>query len=108
MHRFKSWTTCFIIFIGSGICFAQPVAQSDSENHRLQRARGARNARRALLAHQSVMFARARGPRALAPRQSFDTSADGVLHGPYFVRQVLTVVDLNSGDITRRSAWSDP
>ncbi len=102
MHRFKLWTNCFIVVFGSGLCApAQPLAQLDEGNRHVQRTRGARKARRALRTHQSVMFAHTRGPWALAPRQSFDNSADAVLHGAYFVRHVLTSLDGNTGDITR-------
>ena len=66
----------------------------------MQRIRGARKARQALTVKQSVM-SRARGPRALQPRQSFDNSANNTLNGAYFVRHILTTVDGNTGAITR-------
>lgn len=45
------------------------------------------------------MFRRAGRPRAIEPKQNFDSSGNSMLKGTYFVRQVLTLLDGVSSDI---------
>jgi uncharacterized protein (TIGR03437 family) len=59
----------------------------------------ARKLRQAAAARQSVMLQRTPGPRVVKPHQVFDNSGNGMLSGAYFVRQVLTLPDENSGAI---------
>lgn len=51
--------------------------------------------------NQSVMFTKGYRQRAVKPHQVFDTSGNGMLKGAYFVRQVLTLLDGNTSDITQ-------
>ncbi len=87
-----------LISLGAAVAaIAQPVR--DQSDH-LERVRMARKARHALTdVHPAV--ARIQSKRALMPRASFDTSGNGMLNGPYFLRQVLTLTDSNTSAITR-------
>jgi uncharacterized protein (TIGR03437 family) len=84
------------VSVAGPFAFAQGPATADLSHRRLVHAR---KVRQRVAANQSVMFTRARGPRALKPHQSFDTSGDGMLKGAYFVRQVLTLLDGNTSAI---------
>ncbi len=67
----------------------------------LQRIRTTTAARNARAGNPGRVRARLGGPRRLKPHASFDSSANGVLAGAYFVRQILTLADSNTSAITR-------
>jgi uncharacterized protein (TIGR03437 family) len=80
----------------SSVVSAQVAANPASPHKRQIQARKVRAAHRNQ--NQSVMF-RARGARAVAPRQTFDNSGNSMLKGTYFVRQVSTMLDPSTSDI---------
>lgn len=56
------------------------------------------------LTSRASLFHASLGARAALPRQSFDTSGNGTLNGPYFVRQILVLPDSTTSAITRAAS----
>jgi len=92
----KSRTYFWVAALCSSLVFAQTPVTADLTHRRVVHARKLRAEQ---ASHQSVMFTRGRGQRALKPHQAFDNSGNGMLKGAYFVRQVLTDLDGTTSDI---------
>lgn len=100
--RLRSWTySVLAIFCPLSGISAQTVSEPIHSSNPLERLRAARRTLRSRRTGQSMMLGRVSGARILSPRASFDTSGDGTLNGAYFVRQLLTSLDSNTGAITR-------
>jgi len=64
----------------------------------------ARSAGRSNLTSRAALFNASLGAHDALPRQAFDTSGNGTLNGPYFVRQILVLTDFNTSAITRAAS----